>query len=331
MAINYPTGIDVFSVPSLPEETSLSSAGAGGNTRNHTQLHDDINKAVVALETFASLRTHDHSGVESNDHGSRLPQAHTHESADTDSSLTAIHHTLGYGAFQAAPGNHTHSNLPQNYQICTSTTRPTGFLGAMIFETDTNQLKVWATVPPATSPTWQTLIGLSVAAPTAPRLDPVVACRLRQGVRQSIKTAGTIIEWHEELEDTLNYFNPAASLTSIVIRTPGLYQIDCAIQWDPQVVPDVANAVLCINGVETAVRAQVAMRGNLNTPNFSQTVLVSGKLRFTANQVLTVKVSYTANTTIVDKIFSFVETAANTVLGTSSSITSRIDVVYVGS
>jgi hypothetical protein len=39
----------------------------------------------------------------------RLSQNNTHEAADTDSSGTAIHHTLGTGAFQAAAGNHTHS------------------------------------------------------------------------------------------------------------------------------------------------------------------------------------------------------------------------------
>jgi hypothetical protein len=329
MAINYPAGIDVFSVPSLPEETSLSSAGAGGNTRNHTQLHDDINKAVVALQTHAAQKTHDHSGIDNNIHGPKLAQANTHQSADTDSSPTAIHHTLGPGANQAAPGNHTHDQtaIPQNYQICTSTTRPAPWLGMLIFETDTNQLKIWAKPTTQTSPSWHILFGASAAV--AP--DTAVACRLRQGVKQKLGTGGTIIEWHEELEDTLNYFNPASSLTSIVIRRPGLYQVDCAIQWDPQLVPDEAHAVLCINGVETAVRSQAYMRGNLYTPNFSQTLSLSGKLRFTTDQVLTVKVSYTANNNIVEKVFSFVEAAVDTILGTGSRITSRIDVVYVGS
>ena len=36
-------------------------------------------------------------------------QAKTHDSADTDSSSTAIHHTLGSSATQAAPGNHNHT------------------------------------------------------------------------------------------------------------------------------------------------------------------------------------------------------------------------------
>lgn len=38
-----------------------------------------------------------------------LPQSSTHDSPDTDSSTTALHHTLGTGANQAAAGNHTHA------------------------------------------------------------------------------------------------------------------------------------------------------------------------------------------------------------------------------
>ncbi|HEX7963006.1 MAG TPA: hypothetical protein VF466_00285 [Candidatus Saccharimonadales bacterium] len=40
---------------------------------------------------------------------SSLSQSKTHASADTDSAPTAIHHTLGAGANQAAAGNHTHA------------------------------------------------------------------------------------------------------------------------------------------------------------------------------------------------------------------------------
>lgn len=37
-----------------------------------------------------------------------LTQAKTHASPDTDSAPTALHHTLGTGANQAAAGNHSH-------------------------------------------------------------------------------------------------------------------------------------------------------------------------------------------------------------------------------
>jgi hypothetical protein len=38
-----------------------------------------------------------------------LAQANTHESADTDTATSALHHTIGTGANNAAAGNHTHS------------------------------------------------------------------------------------------------------------------------------------------------------------------------------------------------------------------------------
>jgi len=40
----------------------------------------------------------------------QLPQAKTHVSADTDVSTASIHHTLGIGANQAAPGDHNHDD-----------------------------------------------------------------------------------------------------------------------------------------------------------------------------------------------------------------------------
>lgn len=53
-----------------------------------------------------------------------LAQSVTHASADTDASPTALHHTLGSGANQAAAGNHTHTaSEPLNgYASITATT-----------------------------------------------------------------------------------------------------------------------------------------------------------------------------------------------------------------
>lgn len=329
MGIVYPNGIDVFNVPTLPEETSLSSAGTA--TRNHTQLHDDVNKAVVALQNYASKRDHDHSGdAADTSKGGKLKQVNTHQDVDTDASLTAIHHTLGYGAFQAAPGNHTHSiptqnPIPQNFQICTSSTRPTPWLGMMIFETDTNQLKIWARTASGT-PDWAILFGATAAAPP----DVAVSCRLRQGLKQKLVAGGTTLEWHEELEDTLNFFNPAASLTAVTVRRAGLYQVECSIAWDPQIVPDQARMVVCINGVDTAVQGRQFMRGNLFTPGFSQTLSASGQLKFNADDVLTVKVSFEAPSNILGQIFSFVEGAVSNVFGTGSKVTSRLDMTRLG-
>jgi hypothetical protein len=58
--------------------------------------------------TYALL-AHGHTGTTD---GSKLAQANTHESADTDSATTALHHTLGTGANQALPGNTSIPVLP---------------------------------------------------------------------------------------------------------------------------------------------------------------------------------------------------------------------------
>ena len=337
MGIVYPGDFDAFSVPTLPEETSLSSAGTA--QRNHTELHDDINKAVMALEVHAALKTHDHSGIDTNQHGPKLKQANTHQDADTDSSPTAIHHTLGPGPNQAAPGNHTHTvaEIPQHYRLCTSTTRPNAYPGMMIFEADTNMVKVWATYGDSTG--WHTVFGAPPPAPVIinpppvdpPAPKPALVCRLQQNRAQKLDWRGTILEWHDELEDPYNCFNPAASRTSITVRQAGLYQVDCTIQWNPQVVPDVAKMVLCINGVETTAKAQQFMRGNLFTPGFSQTLSVSEKLRFNTDDVLTVKCSFEAPNNIIGLVFSFVEQVIDQITQQNTAvITSRMSIVNVG-
>jgi len=57
------------------------------------------------------LRQHNHAD---NTHGGQLAQANTHLTPDTDSAPTALHHTIGTTANQAAAGNHTHLG-PQSY------------------------------------------------------------------------------------------------------------------------------------------------------------------------------------------------------------------------
>ena len=150
MATNYPNGSDTFIEPESPETTPLSQAGSGNF--NHVQSHTNMGDAIEALQEHAALKIHDHSGAIGEDveraKGYKLRQANTHEDSDLDSASTALHHTLGAGAFQAAPGNHNHeyaSLLNTPFRICTSTTRPTGVsAGTMIYETDTNRMRVWA-------------------------------------------------------------------------------------------------------------------------------------------------------------------------------------------
>lgn len=147
--INYPGGIDTFTVPSDPENTPLSSAGSG--TRDLVQSIADMGSAVSALEGLAAVKAHTHAG--GSDGTQILQQAHTHGNADTDLATSSIHHTIGTGPTQAAPGTHVHdytgstiTNKPDF--ICTSTTRPTDpALWTVIRETDTNCVRAWASFP----------------------------------------------------------------------------------------------------------------------------------------------------------------------------------------
>ena len=106
MVSNFPDSNDVFTEPSSPSTTPLSSGGGG--SRNHTQHHTDLGDAIEAIQSSVPLLNHNHSGS-----GPRatpkLSQVNTHQSPDTDSSASALHHTLGPSATQAAPGNHNHS------------------------------------------------------------------------------------------------------------------------------------------------------------------------------------------------------------------------------
>lgn len=153
MGIVYPAAIDSFSVPTLPEDTSLSSAGTA--TRNHTESHDDLGKAIMALEANASPLAHDHSTTDGDSiwPTTKLAQANTHESPDTDVSPASLHHTLGLLPTQAAAGNHAHdyegpSIFNKPMFICTSLTRPFDpLVGTLIYETDTNTARVWAEFP----------------------------------------------------------------------------------------------------------------------------------------------------------------------------------------
>lgn len=60
MAIVYPAALDTFNVPSDPADTTLSSAGT--STRDHTQSHQDLGLAIMALQASAAQLSHDHSG-----------------------------------------------------------------------------------------------------------------------------------------------------------------------------------------------------------------------------------------------------------------------------
>jgi hypothetical protein len=73
------------------------------------------------------------------------------------------------------------------------------------------------------------------------------------------------------------------------------------------------------------------MRGNLFSPGFSQTLTLSGQLRFEKDDVLTIKVSFEAPEKIIGQIFSFVEQVVDAVTGQNSgALASRLEIVNVG-
>lgn len=138
MATSFPGGSDNFNVTNNPGSTALSSAGTG--SRNHVQSHRDLGDAIEAMQAQATLAIHSHDSSTAR-HGNKLPSSSTHESPDTDTSTSALHHTLGHAANQAAPGNHaslqafqdTHANSVSwpvgSVYLSTSATNPGGVLG----------------------------------------------------------------------------------------------------------------------------------------------------------------------------------------------------------
>jgi len=321
VGIKYPgtppgTAFDTdFGVPSEPEATPLSESGT--STRDHPQLHEDINLAVMALEQNATLASHDHSGDPTHvGMGGKLAQANTHQNADTDSAPSALHHTIGPGANQAAAGNHTHAAtaLPAApFVSCTSLSRPaTPFLGMLIFETDTNFLRAWCTSGGVTS--WHIV----------PVTVPI--CRLAANVDQALTQGGTIINFQSVLEDN-NHFTTSGNLTDVTIHDAGLYHIDAAVQWNTNQIPDSCWIVLTVNGYETHLRDQKFQRGETFTPGFSQTIHLSGKWRFAAGDVLRVKVDFLASTGILGSIFLFFEQLVGQ--QPHSQITSRMECCYL--
>lgn len=70
------------------------------------------------IKALFALLAHGHSGTTD---GSKLAQANTHESPDTDTGTSSLHHTLGTGANQSAAGNDT--RITGALQKSTATTK----------------------------------------------------------------------------------------------------------------------------------------------------------------------------------------------------------------
>lgn len=317
MPTNYPNGAnggrDNFNEPTAPEFTPLSSAGQYG-TRNHVEHHRDLGDAVESLQVFAARRGHTHSGDATDpDSGPRLAQADTHQDADTDSSPAALHHTLGSGSNQAAPGNHSHtyeSILGVPWLIRTSATLPVEpQQGTMVYETDTHRVRVYTSLR-GEAPRWVLTTMASV---------PI--CRLRQNTSQTIDPDGTLLRWGEVVEDSFGYFN-AANPTDINITETGLYHVEASIQWDPSWMPEVAVGVFTLDGQETTIREQRYIKNGFYViPGWSQTLSVSGKIRIEAGSKLSFRARHQSTNSILNQILSF--------LDPTSKVTSRLDLAYL--
>lgn len=313
MPTAYPSGSDDFEITTDPGNTPLSQRGTGGN-QNHVESHVNMGDAIEALQTYAALKTHDHSGAigsaADRAKGYKLRQENTHESADTNASASAIHHTLGTGQFQAAAGNHTHdySALTATPWIrCLSSARPSGVAeGTVIYETNTRRTRIlrgssWLLTP----------IGLT----------PIV--RLRQSSNQNISSGGTLLQWNEKEEDTFSWV-AGSSTTTVTIQEPGLYRFDAAIQWNPTYVPDNATAVITVNNTDTDLKNTAFQKqglGVLFPAGFVQTLPLSGTLRLTAGSVVALKCSYSAPGSILGFISSFFDSP--------SKVKSRLDITFV--
>ena len=107
MPTTFPGANDVFQLPVSPSSTPLGTAGPDGRT--HSRFHEDLGDAIEAMQAEATYLAHTHDGTFRN--GSKLAQANTHESPDTDAGTSSIHHTVDptqASAVKFAAGNHTH-------------------------------------------------------------------------------------------------------------------------------------------------------------------------------------------------------------------------------
>lgn len=303
MGIVYPGGIDSFSTPSASESTPTSEAG--DSSRNHTELHHDINLAVVALETNTAQINHVHSGAAGQ--GPKLTQANTHQSVDTDAAPASIHHTLdgttGTSANKAAPANHVHDYndgtrlLNRPYFLCTSLTRPTSpVLGTMIYESDTNRVRVWAQFPGQSTPIWQLLAVGSI---------PVL--RMEAQVNQTVPPTNryTCFFSHiiEDIFAIFGLFHPPSApprnvgnVSDIIVPETGHYLVNTRFHWHPQFTfHDHSMIELTVNGVDIGRKDWEFIRGFDNTPGFGQTNSIHMLWYFNAGDVLRVHVKHNAN------------------------------------
>jgi hypothetical protein len=111
--------------------------GAAGAVQDNLDDHvgdTDNPHSVTIAQVGGTASTHTHDATGSN--GPKLAQANTHQTPDTDTSTSALHHTLGTGASQAAAGNHTHALTAVSITGATEDTDPDDDDEAAIYSDD---------------------------------------------------------------------------------------------------------------------------------------------------------------------------------------------------
>jgi hypothetical protein len=117
---------DLTETVMAPDINDLADAANKGSALllSHSARHSPGGQDIISLDqahshsspdTDASVSALHHtigtgaSQAASGSHGHTLTQAQSHNSPDTDTSAAALHHTLGAGANQAASGTHGHT------------------------------------------------------------------------------------------------------------------------------------------------------------------------------------------------------------------------------
>lgn len=93
------------------DDHTHASTGLQGGQISHADL-----TSVSADQHHAQDHAHSGTGTQ------KLTQANTHQSPDTDSATSSLHHTIGTSSTQAAAGNHTHTgNAPDSVDYLVGT------------------------------------------------------------------------------------------------------------------------------------------------------------------------------------------------------------------
>lgn len=117
--LNFVEDVDANDINAIQSEVNqlqhVLSDDSGGSSAVDPRVGLDLSGTSTKWPSVAlrlaymadALRNHPHDGL----NGTKLRAENTHEGVDTDGSHTAIHHTLGAGTNQAAPGDHTHDGV----------------------------------------------------------------------------------------------------------------------------------------------------------------------------------------------------------------------------